>query len=104
MTPSHDASTQLLRYLLWPTGDDGPVRQKGCRRKTAPSAWRSDLFAGEAIMKCDICNEHVENSEELQKHMEAAHPAGVGDNLERPDLLGDTPEESAAVEAPLPTH
>jgi hypothetical protein len=59
-------------------------------------------------MKCDICNQHVENSEELQKHMEEAHPAGVGDksmtNLERPDLLGDAPEESAAVETPMPTH
>jgi hypothetical protein len=54
-------------------------------------------------MKCDICDQHVENSEELQKHTEAAHPAGAGD-LEKPDLLGDTPEESAAVEAPLPTH
>jgi hypothetical protein len=54
-------------------------------------------------MKCDICNQHVDNSEELQKHMEQAHPAGAGDNLESPDLLGDTPEESAAVETPLPT-
>jgi hypothetical protein len=58
----------------------------------------------EAIMKCDICDQHVENSEELQKHMEQAHPSGAGDNLERPDLLGDTPEESAAAEPPLPTH
>ena len=59
-------------------------------------------------MKCDLCNQSVENSEELQKHMELAHPAGAGDkavnDLERPDLLGDTPEESAADEAPLPIH
>jgi hypothetical protein len=55
-------------------------------------------------MKCDICNQQVDNSEELQKHMEQAHPTGAGDNLERPDLLGDTPEESAAEETPLPTH
>ena len=55
-------------------------------------------------MKCDICGQAVDNSEELQKHTEREHPAGVGDNLESPDLLGDTPEESAAVEAPLPTH
>jgi len=59
-------------------------------------------------MKCDLCNQSVENSEELQKHMELAHPAGAGNNsvkdLERPDLLGDTPEESADVEPPLPTH
>ena len=55
-------------------------------------------------MKCDICNQDVENPEQLQKHMEQAHPTGAADTLERPDLLGDTPEESAAVEAPLPTH
>jgi len=55
-------------------------------------------------MKCDICNQNVDNSEELQKHMEQAHPTSVADNLERPDMLGDTPEESAAVEGPLPTH
>jgi hypothetical protein len=55
-------------------------------------------------MKCDLCNQNVENSEELQKHMELAHPAGAGDDLEQPDLLGDTPEESSAVEGPLPTH
>jgi hypothetical protein len=94
--------------LLWATGEGDAVRQEGCRRKTAPSAWPSDLFAEEAIMKCDLCNQSVENSEELQKHMELAHPAGAGNNsvkdLERPDLLGDTPEESADVEPPLPTH
>jgi hypothetical protein len=55
-------------------------------------------------MKCDICRQDVENSEELQKHMERAHPTGVGDNLEKPDMLGDTSEESAAVDTPLPTH
>ncbi len=89
-----------LLLLLWPIGDGNRARRKGCRRKTAPSAWPSDLFAEEEIMKCDICNEDVENSEELQKHKERAHPTGVGDksmdNLEKPDLLGDTSKESAA--------
>ena len=55
-------------------------------------------------MKCDICGQGVENSEDLEKHMELAHPTGAADNLERPDLLGDTPEESAAAELPQPTH
>jgi hypothetical protein len=59
-------------------------------------------------MKCDICSQDVENSEELQKHKERAHPTGVGDkstdNLEKPDLLGDTSEESAAIEPPMPMH
>ena len=59
-------------------------------------------------MKCDICGQDVENSDDLQKHMERAHPTGMGDksmdNLEKPDLLGDTPEESAAIEVPKATH
>ncbi len=59
-------------------------------------------------MKCDLCNEQLDNSEELKKHMEQAHPMGEAEEdvagLERPDMLGDTPEESAAIEAPLPTH
>jgi hypothetical protein len=54
-------------------------------------------------MDCDICGQNVKNSEELQKHMERAHPAGAGD-LEKPDLLGDTPEESAAAETRQATH
>lgn len=54
-------------------------------------------------MKCDICGQAVDNSEELLKHTEQAHATGV-DNPESPDLLGDTPEESAAVEVPHPTH
>jgi hypothetical protein len=54
-------------------------------------------------MNCDICNQEVENSEELRKHMERAHPTGVGD-LEKPDLLGDTAEESAASEVRQATH
>jgi len=57
----------------------------------------------EAIMDCDICGQAVENSEELQKHMEKAHPTGVGDP-ETPDLVGDTPEESAASETRQATH
>ena len=59
-------------------------------------------------MKCDICGQDVTNSEELQKHQEQMHPTGEGDksmdNLERPDLVGDTPEESAASETPKPTY
>lgn len=59
-------------------------------------------------MKCEICGQDVETSEDLQKHSELAHPSGVGDasveNLEKPDLLGDTPEESAAVEVPKATY
>jgi hypothetical protein len=54
-------------------------------------------------MECDICGEDVENSDDLQKHKERAHATGVADNLERPDLLGDTPEESAASEIPKAT-
>jgi hypothetical protein len=57
----------------------------------------------EASMKCDICGQDVENSEDLQKHKEQAHPTGVGD-LEQPDLLGDTPEESTAAENPQPKY
>lgn len=59
-------------------------------------------------MQCDICGQDVENSEDLAKHNELAHSTGVGDasldNLEKPDLLGDTPEESAATEIPKVTH
>jgi hypothetical protein len=59
-------------------------------------------------MECDICGQDIENSEELQKHKEQAHPKGVEDkstdNLEKPDHLGETPEESAAREVPKPTH
>jgi len=43
-------------------------------------------------MKRDICGQDVENSEDLQKHQELAHPMGVGDtsvdNLEKPPGLG----------------
>ena len=49
-------------------------------------------------MKCDICGQDVENSEELQKHKEQEHPAG-----EKPDVLGDASEESAAIQ-PIPAH
>lgn len=54
-------------------------------------------------MKCDICAEDVDNSEELKKHMERIHPAGVGD-LEKPDHLGETQHESGEREVPKPTH
>jgi hypothetical protein len=72
------------------------------RRRTAVRL-AFDLFVKEAIMDCDICGQDVENSEELKKHMEQAHPTGVGDP-ETPDLVGDTPEESAASEIRQPTH
>lgn len=72
--------------------DGDPVRQKACCRKTAPSAWPNDHLAKGAIMKRDICGQDVENSEDLQKHQELAHPMGVGDtsvdNLEKPPGLG----------------
>ena len=59
-------------------------------------------------MKCDICGQDVDNSEALQAHKEQMHPAGASDkskdDLERPDHVGDTPEESAAAESPLGTH
>ncbi|MGA7911271.1 MAG: hypothetical protein WB682_05140 [Candidatus Dormiibacterota bacterium] len=56
-------------------------------------------------MKCDICDQEVENSEELQKHKELTHPMGdkSKDHLEKPDVLGDTSEESAAIETRIPT-
>ncbi len=50
----------------------------------------------------------VDNSKALQAHNQQMHPAGVGDksinDLEAPDHMGDTPEESAAAEIPLVTH
>jgi hypothetical protein len=59
-------------------------------------------------MVCDICGQDVENSVELEKHKEREHPPGAGDKsmdeLEKPDLLGDTPEESAASETSKPSH
>jgi hypothetical protein len=62
-------------------------------------------------MKCEICGEDVKNSEELQKHKERLHPTDEADTEkgdtekgETPDLLGDTPDESAEVETPLPTY
>lgn len=59
-------------------------------------------------MECDICGREVENSDELQTHKERMHTTDEGDrsmdNLERPDHLGETPEESAQREVPKPTH
>jgi hypothetical protein len=54
-------------------------------------------------MECDICGQDVKNSEDLQNHKERVHAEGVGDNLERPDLVGDTPEEPATGEIPKAT-
>jgi len=55
-------------------------------------------------VECDICGQVVENSEDLQRHKERAHPAGLSDestdNLEKPDPLDDTPEESDVGEGP----
>ena len=55
-------------------------------------------------MECDICGQKVENSEDLLKHKEQAHPTGAegksADSLERPDLVDDTPEESTESEIP----
>jgi hypothetical protein len=49
-------------------------------------------------MKCDICGQDVENSEDLLKHKEQAHPTGAEDkstdSLERPDPSDDPPDES----------
>ena len=60
-------------------------------------------------MKCDICGKTVENSEDLKAHKEQAHLADLSDrvkddDLESPDLVGDTAEESAEIEIPKPTH
>ncbi|HVC76017.1 MAG TPA: hypothetical protein VND96_05805 [Candidatus Micrarchaeaceae archaeon] len=58
-------------------------------------------------MKCDVCSQEVGTSEELRKHKELTHPAGAEDlaeDLEKPELLGDTPEESAAVEVAQAAH
>ncbi|MEO8744096.1 MAG: hypothetical protein ABI334_07770 [Candidatus Dormiibacterota bacterium] len=58
-------------------------------------------------MKCDICGEDIKKPEDLKKHIEQMHPADSGDkpakDLETPDLLGDTPEESAEIDPPQPT-
>ncbi len=56
-------------------------------------------------MECDICGQDVENSEELEKHKEKMHtPDKSADGPQRPDSLGDTPEESAAREIPNQTQ
>lgn len=51
-------------------------------------------------MECEICGQAVENSEDLQEHKEQAHPVGVADHAidspERPDPVGDSPEEAQA--------
>lgn len=54
-------------------------------------------------MKCGICGQEVEDSDALEAHNEQMHATSTT-GLESPDLLGDTPEESAAVETPLATH
>jgi hypothetical protein len=94
--------------LLCLIADGDPARLKGCCRKTALRLGPTIFTPKGAIMKCDICGQDVDKSEDLQKHNELVHPTGVGDasmdNLEKPDHLGDTPEESAETEIPLVTH
>lgn len=55
-------------------------------------------------MECDIWGHNVENSEDLQKHKEQAHATGVGDTVERPDLVGDAPDDSAPTLIPTTSH
>jgi hypothetical protein len=59
-------------------------------------------------MECEICGQNVENSEDLQEHKERVHATAAGgrsaDDLEQPDLLGDTPDESSDREVPKATH
>jgi len=59
-------------------------------------------------MKCEICGQDVKSSEDLQDHKERMHAAAAAvktaDNLEQPDLLGDTPEVSAEIDVPKATH
>lgn len=46
-------------------------------------------------MKCDVCDEEVANSEELQAHKEREHPVNRDDDgLEMPDKMegGERPE------------
>jgi hypothetical protein len=53
------------------------------------------------IVWSQACGQDVENSEEPQKHKELAHSSGTSDkstDLEKPDLLGETSAESAAIE------
>jgi hypothetical protein len=56
-------------------------------------------------MKCDICGVEVEDAQALQEHVRQMHPpAGQGDDLEAPAMLGDTPEEASEGGTPNPTH
>jgi hypothetical protein len=60
-------------------------------------------------MKCEICGQDVKNSEDLKDHKERMHATAAAavktaDNLEQPDLLGDTPEVSAEIDVPKATH
>jgi hypothetical protein len=51
-------------------------------------------------VKCDICNEEVANSVELEKHKEREHPMGGGDEgLEKPDNM---PEEEVPIAPVIP--
>jgi len=81
-------------------------RSSSGQAEGAPSQDRpfglASFIAEEVVMKCDICGQGFESSEDLQKHVDGAHH--TNDKLESPDLIGDTPEESAAVAIPRPTH
>lgn len=59
----------------------------------------------EATTECDICGQEAKNSDELEKHKEHVHPPdNTAGQVERPDLLGDTPEESSESTNPQPLH
>ena len=77
-----------------------------CTGQAAWSQLRS--WTPESLQFAARLPQEVENSEELQRHKERAHPTGMGgksmDNLEKPDLLQDPPEESATSEIPTATH
>jgi hypothetical protein len=38
------------------------------------------------VVKCNVCDQEVANSEELKRHQEQMHPIGEDDD-EKPDLM-----------------
>ena len=51
-----------------------------------------------SIVKCDICGEEVENSEELAKHTERMHATGAETPAE------ESPEQPEETEIPEPAQ
>lgn len=52
-----------------------------------------------SIVKCDICGEEVDNSEDLAKHMEKMHAIA---EMEEPEKEAETPtEEDVPDPAPI---